>query len=142
MVWEFPVRYLKVFFKITGTDFLHRYNFPNFYSIFLIFWQFVETAEHSIILNFEVKILKGSWIKMERKIFNFFPGQFEKIQSIPLRSPIFRKLKYVPVLECDGLILDVWANMCGWFEEKKSHPIFSKSQNTEVKGLPFNLKKI
>ena len=122
--------HLKVFFKITGTDFLRRYNLSNFYSFSLIFWQFVETSEHSIILNFKVIILKGSWRKMKKKIFNFFPGQFETIKSIPLRSPIFRKLKYVPMSGFEGLGRDLWANMCGWFEKKSHINIF---QNIKIR---------
>ena len=47
------------------------------------------------------------------EIFNFFSWQFETIKSIPLRSLIFLKLKYVPMFGFEGLGRDLWANMRG-----------------------------
>ena len=101
--------FTKVFFKITVTDFLHRCNFFNFYSIFFFALQFVEIAEHSIIIS------KGIWRKMKKKIFNFFPRLFETIKSIPLRSPIFRKLKYVPISIFLPQISTAGGFFCTWF---------------------------
>ena len=68
----------------------------------------VAAAEHFIIYTNNMKKLKGSWRKMKKKIFNFFPETFENSKFVPQDSLIFRKLKYVPMSAYYGFVREIW----------------------------------